>query len=274
MANEAGTGPMEQMDQKTQNQAADDAESENKRKGESWSENIKTIVYALLIALVIRTLLFQPFHIPSGSMEPSLLTGDYIFASKYTYGYSRHSMPFSPPLFEGRFLGRDPERGEIAVFKTPEDNRTDFIKRVIGLPGDTIQMQGGVLHINGDPVPRELVNVLEETNRFGGITTTQVYRETLPNGVEYLTYDMGPREYDNTRVYFVPAGHYFMMGDNRDNSSDSRVFGAVSEEAFVGKAQIVFFSVNQNFRLVRPWTWFNFRLDRFFHGLKADPEKL
>ncbi len=253
---------------------AEETIEDEKRDGESWSENVKTVVYALAIALVLRTLLFQPFHIPSESMVPSLLTGDYIFASKYTYGYSKHSIPLSPPLFEGRILGRAPERGEIAVFKYPGDNRTDYIKRVIGLPGDTVQMRDGVLHINGDPVPRELVKTVTEPNRYGGEQSVEVYRETLPNGVEYLTFDMGQREADDTRVYFVPANHYFMMGDNRDDSRDSRYFDAVDVEAFVGKAQIVFFSVNENFRILRPWTWFNFRLNRFFHGLKAQPDEL
>jgi signal peptidase I len=255
-------------------ETAETVDEPKKREDEGWAENVKTIVYALLIALVLRTLLFQPFHIPSESMVPTLLTGDYIFASKFTYGYSRHSMPLSPPLFDGRILGRDPQRGEIAVFKWPGDNRTDYIKRVIGLPGDTIQVRGGTLYINNEPAPREFVKTVTEDNPFGGSTSVDVFRETLPNGVDYLIYDMGPREADDTRVYVVPEDHYFMMGDNRDDSRDSRYFDAVAAEAFVGKAQIVFFSVNENFRLLRPWTWFNFRPNRFFHSVKAQPDEL
>lgn len=274
MVNDAETGARKEGEM-------DQAVEEPKAEGEGWVENAKTIVYALLIALVLRTLLFQPFHIPSESMVPTLLTGDYIFASKFTYGYSRHSLPLSPGFLpDGRMLGRAPERGEIAVFKYPGDNRTDYIKRVIGLPGDRIQMRNGVLYINDEAVPRELVDTITRENRYGGAQTIEVYRETLPNGVSYLIFDMGLREADDTEVYVVPPGRYFMMGDNRDDSRDSRYFDQVSdsssvrEEAFVGKAQIIFFSVNENFRLFRPWTWFNFRPDRFFHGLKAQPDEL
>jgi len=238
-------------------------------------ENLRTILYALAVALLLRTILFQPFHIPSESMVPTLLKGDYIFASKYSYGYSRHSLPLSPPLFDGRVLERPARRGDVAVFKVPTDNRTDYIKRVIGLPGDRIQMVDGVLHINGEPVERTFLGTIERVDDFGNRRAIRVFEETLPNGVAHLTYDqtIGGRG-DNTRVYFVPDGQYFMMGDNRDDSADGRVFGPVPAENLVGKAQIIFFSVNENFRLLRPWTWYNFRLGRFFHGVKADADAL
>ncbi|WP_287157642.1 signal peptidase I [Euryhalocaulis sp.] len=238
-------------------------------------ENVRTIVYALGIALILRTLLFQPFHIPSESMVPTLATGDYIFASKFSYGYSRHSLPLSPPIFDGRILGGQPDRGDVVVFKYPRDNRTDYIKRVVGLPGDRIQMIDGVLNINGQPVGHEFVKSLNTTDDFGNRRATQIYRETFPNGDTHIIFDQrkgGPA--DNTRVFFVPENHYFMMGDNRDDSRDSRYFDAVPAENLVGKAQIIFFSVNENFRLLRPWTWFNFRLGRFFHGVRANAEEL
>lgn len=238
----------------------------------AWAENIKTIVYALLIALVIRTFLFQPFNIPTGSMIPTLLIGDYLFVSKYSYGYSRHSLPFSPALFSGRIFGSEPDRGDIAVFKLPTDNRTDYIKRVIGLPGDEIQMRDSVLYINGQAVPRERIEDFIERDGHGNVRRHPQYRETLPNGVSYTTLDLVPNGLgDNTGVYRVPEGHYFMMGDNRDNSSDSRVpsaVGYVPVENFVGKAQVIFFSTDGSARLWTFWRWFSAaRWDRMFDGL-------
>lgn len=238
----------------------------------AMAENIKTIVYALAIALVIRTLFFQPFNIPSGSMIPTLLIGDYLFVSKYSYGYSRHSLPFSPGLFDGRILGRAPERGDIVVFKLPTDNRTDYIKRVIGLPGDEIQMRNSVLHINGEPVPRERIEDFIERDAFGNVRRFPQYQETLPNGVSYPTLDLVENGVgDNTGTYRVPEGHYFMMGDNRDNSSDSRVpssVGYVPEENLVGKAQVIFFSTDGTARLWAFWNWFSAtRWDRIFDGV-------
>src|SRR5690606_8527893 len=217
--------------------------SENARKlrGSSSSENVRTIGYALPTALVIRAFLFQPFFIPSSSMESTLLIGDYLFVSKYSYGYSRHSLPFSPPIFSGRLAGVQPERGDIAVFKQPIDNRTDFIKRVIGLPGDTVQMKGGVLYLNDKAVPRVRVDDFIQRDATGNVHRIPQYRETLPNGVSYTTLDrMRDSVWDNTGLYVVPAGHYFMMGDNRDNSSDSRVpdaVGYVPFENLIGKAE-------------------------------------
>jgi signal peptidase I len=198
-------------------------ETIKKDEGGLW-ETIKVIIQALLIALVVRTLLFQPFNIPSGSLVPTLLIGDYLFVSKYSYGYSKHSMPFSPPLFNGRVWAAEPKRGDIAVFKLPKDNSTDYIKRVIGLPGDRIQVIGGVLQINGTPVKRERVEDYETVDERGRTTRVPQYRETLPNGVSHFIVEReGDRGYwDDTRVYTVPPGHFFMMGDNRDNSTDSR----------------------------------------------------
>lgn len=238
----------------------------------AWAENIKTIAYALLIALLIRTFLFQPFNIPSGSMIPNLLIGDYLFVSKFSYGYSRHSFPFSPGLFDGRVLSSDPERGDIAVFKTPKDNRTDFIKRVIGLPGDEIQLRNSILYINGVAVPRERIENFISRDRFGNVEEIAQYQETLPNGVSYTTLDsrLNARS-DNTGVYRVPAGHYFMMGDNRDNSADSRVpseVGYVPLENFVGKAQVIFFSTDSSARIWEFWGWPSaIRWGRIFDGL-------
>jgi len=234
-------------------------------KKDSWLEVVKTIVYALIIAGVIRSFLFQPFNIPSGSMEDTLLIGDYLFVSKSTYGYSRYSFPFGLIPFEGRFaVMSEPKRGDIVVFKFPPDNTTDYIKRLIGLPGDRIQMREGVLYINDVAVPKEKIDDYVET--VGGEPrNVPRYRETLPNGVSYEVLDRDPQgNLDNTQVFVVPEGHYFMMGDNRDNSADSRVdVGYVAFENFVGKAQIIFFSTNGEARIWEVWKWpFAIRYDR------------
>ncbi|MGE7197853.1 signal peptidase I [Brevundimonas naejangsanensis] len=233
-------------------------------------EIIKTVVFALLIALVLRVLLFQPFTIPSASMEPNLYEGDYIVVSKWSYGYSKHSIPFGPPVFNGRILGREPARGDIAVFKLPRDNKTDYIKRVIGLPGDKVQMIANKLYINGAPVQDVVVTRAEMADMFGPRAVTQV-RETLPGGKSFMTQDFGPgNELDDTPLYEVPAGHYFMMGDNRDNSIDSRVemssgVGMVPAENLVGKAEIIMFSWTPGASLFNPVSWFaNVRFSRFF----------
>lgn len=223
---------------------------------QSNSEIIRTVGVALLIALVIRAFFFQPFNIPSGSMKPTLLIGDYLFVSKFSYGYSRHSLPFSPELFSGRILASDPERGDVVVFKTPQDNRTDFIKRLVGLPGDRIQVLNSVLHINGIPVKRERIEDFIERYPNGDVRRTPQYRETMPNGVSYNTLDDGLTRVDNTPEFRVPVNHYFMMGDNRDHSNDSRLdVGYVPFENFVGRADVIFFSTDQSAGLLEFWRW-------------------
>ena len=235
------------------------------QQGESWTELAKTVIYAGLIALVIRTFLFQPFNIPSASMEGTLLIGDYLFVEKFAYGYSRYTFPFGGwPLGDsvhGRFLSRAPQRGDVIVFKFPGDNgegpnTTDFIKRLIGLPGDTIQMKEGVLWLNGKPVPKVREADYIETID-GEEHHVPQYRETLPGGKSYLTLDRDPEgPADNTDVYTVPAGHYFMMGDNRDNSADSRTeVGYVPAENLEGKAEFRFFSTNGSARFWEVWKW-------------------
>ena len=238
-------------------------------------EIVKTVAYALLIALFLRVLFFQPFTIPSASMEPTLLEGDYIIVSKFSYGYSRHSIPFSPPLFKGRIMERAPERGDIIVFKLPRDGRTDYIKRLIGLPGDRVQMRQGRLWINGkEVVDKELPPVMIDSG-YGFTRNVQRFQETLPGGRTFITYDFGPDgDVDNTPTFVVPEGHYFFMGDNRDNSLDSRVpaeigVGFVPAENLVGKAQIILLSWNPGASLFKPWTWvLNARPSRFFNILQ------
>ena len=226
-------------------------------------ETVKVIVQALLIALVVRTFLFQPFNIPSGSLIPTLLIGDYLFVSKYSYGYSKYSFPFSPNLFSGRILGTPPKRGDVAVFKLPLDNSTDYIKRVIGLPGDKIQLLNARLYINGQIVPREPTQKITTPDQFGQDVEVPTYTETLPGGVTHLIIqrDGDNGYYSNTAVYEVPQGDYFMMGDNRDNSTDSRVspeqggVGYVPFENFVGRAEVIFFSIKEDAPLWQFWRW-------------------
>ena len=233
--------------------------SGTKRKEGGVSETIRVIIHALVIALVIRTFLFQPFNIPSGSMKATLLVGDYLFVSKYTYGYSKYSLPLSPPLFSGRIPGGfTPERGDVVVFRLPKDTSTDYIKRVIGLPGDKIQVIDGVVSINGVPIKRERAPDFVETEETGRDTPVKRWKETLPNGVSYYALDLVENGFaDNTQVYTVPEGDYFMMGDNRDNSTDSRFsqVGFVPFENIVGKAQIIFFSVYEGERAWEFWRW-------------------
>ena len=239
-----------------------------KRREGGFAETLRVIFHALIIALVIRTFLFQPFNIPSGSMIPTLLVGDYLFVSKYSYGYTHYSLPFSPPLFPGRILGGEVHRGDVVVFRLPKDNSIDYIKRVVGLPGDRIQVIDGVLNVNGQQVKREHIDDYV-TDDDGVVQRVKQYRETLPNGVTYTTLDLTDNGfYDNTPVYTVPAGDYFMMGDNRDNSTDSRVLsqvGYVPYENIIGKAQIIFFSIGNGAHAWEVWRWpWTVRWDRLF----------
>jgi signal peptidase I len=242
--------------------------AEGRRKEGGLAEGSRVALQALLIALVIRTLLFEAFNIPSGSMKATLLVGDYLFVSKFSYGYSHYSLPLSPPLFSGRIFGSTPERGDVVVFRLPKDDSTDYIKRVIGLPGDRIRVVDGLLYINGTAVKRERVDdFIDDEN--GSSERVRRWRETLLNRVTYQTLDLqndGPL--DNTEEYLVPPDHYFMMGDNRDNSADSRVLSAVGYVPFenlVGKAQIIFFSIGDGESAWHIWTWpWSVRWSRLF----------
>jgi signal peptidase I len=246
-----------------------------------WIETAIIVAEALAIAMFVRIFFYQPFNIPSGSMKDTLLIGDYLFVSKLSYGYSKYSFPFSPDLFSGRIFSGEPKRGDVVVFKKPPQNQIDYIKRVIGLPGDEIQMRKGVLYINGAAVPKTYVGDFEnieceDTQRFCRNVRYKRYEEVLPEGVKYHVLDLTTDgQLDSTSVFKVPAGHYFTMGDNRDNSTDSRVqsdggVGFVPLENFVGRAEIIFFSAAVDepgaLRWFAPWTWpFDIRWSRFFN---------
>ena len=239
------------------------------RKSAKLWDTVKTVAYAVLIALAIRTVAYEPFNIPSGSMKPTLLVGDYLFVSKFSYGYSRHSLPLSLPLIPGRILMSEPERGDIAVFKLPSDNKTDYIKRIIGLPGDRIQVSEGRLRVNGKQVVRRRVADFIEIDEYGRIHRTAQFDETLPNGRTHRILEHTDQgQLDNTPVYVVPEGHYFAMGDNRDNSLDSRVLGGVGfvpAENLVGRAEILFFSIDGSASVWEFWRWpATIRFKRFF----------
>jgi signal peptidase I len=242
-----------------------------KNKSGGIVETIKTIVYAMLIAIGIRTVAFEPFNIPSGSMIPTLLVGDYLFVSKFSYGYSRFSLPLSPPLFSGRIFGALPKRGDVAVFKLPRDTSTDYIKRIIGLPGDHIQMIHGQLYINGTEVARKPDgDYVAEGD--GPQMLLKRYIETLPNGKQHLILKASDDQpLDNTQEYVVPANCVFAMGDNRDNSLDSRVLNAVGFiplENLVGRAEFLFFSIDASAPWWEVWEWpFEIRWSRLFTGI-------
>ena len=226
---------------------------------EDWGELMRTAFVALLLALVIRTFLFEPFNIPSGSMIPTLKVGDYLFVSKYSYGYSKHSFPMGLGGFEGRIMADTPQRGDVAVFKLPSNTSVDYIKRVIGLPGDEIQVLNGRLVINGEQIDREELGMAEYDSGYGYMSRVNEYIETLPEGVMHTIYEEDDYQaLDNTLKFTVPEAHYFMMGDNRDNSRDSRVMeevGFVPFENFVGRAEFIFFSTNGNARFYEIWKW-------------------
>jgi signal peptidase I len=244
---------------------------------EELGEFFRTALVAVVLALLIRTFLFEPFNIPSGSMKPTLLVGDYLFVSKPAYGYSRYSFPFGLAPIQDRVWDKMPERGDVIVFKLPTNKSVDYIKRLIGLPGDTIQVRGGRLFINGKVVQRDALGIKSVQNDDGRDVMTTEYTETLPGGAVHSIYeenDSGPL--DDTPLFTVPEGHFFMMGDNRDNSQDSRVqqvVGFVPFENLVGRADFIFFSTDGTASLFQFWKWpFAMRYHRFFNDI--DPVRL
>ena len=234
-------------------------------------DNLTTIFYALIIAIIIRSVLFQPFYIPSSSMEPTLLVGDRLFVSKYTYGYSKHSFPFSPNFSNSRFFFEEPKRGDVIVFKTPVDNRTDYIKRLIGLPGDEIQFINGDLYLNNNQVLKTKKNIKALKIYCGKqIINAVAFNEKLPNGHSYTAVYKKEGSFKNSDKYIVPKNHYFFLGDNRDCSKDSRYLnsvGYVNKLNLVGKARIIFFSTNKNKgNIFQIWKWFEIiEWNRFFN---------
>ena len=231
-------------------------------------ENIKTLFYALIIAIIIRSLIIQPFYIPSSSMEPNLLVGDRLFVTKYSYGYSKHSFPFSPPIFKGRIFYSEPKRGDVIVFKTPADNRTDYIKRLIGLPGDQIQFIESNLYLNNSEILKSRISKKDKI--FCGNNNIEVYKfeEILPDGKKHKSVYLKNHSYKNSDVFLVPQNHYFYLGDNRDCSKDSRFLtsvGYVHKDNIVGKAQFIFFSSDKSVgNIFSFWKWNkSLRFDRF-----------
>ena len=242
-----------------------------KEKKNSFLSNLKSIIIAIFIALLIRSFIFEPFNIPSGSMKPNLLVGDFIFVSKYSYGFSKHSLPFSIPLIPGKIFSNTPERGDVVVFKTPENNRTDYIKRVIGLPGDKIEIKNGIIFINGSEILRKKLNDFIDTDNKTSNKRVRMYSEYFFNKeIDILDItDNGIA--DNTQLFNVPENHFFVMGDNRDNSQDSRFIstvGFIPYENLVGKAQFIFFSL-ENARFLQIWKWPNsIRYERIFQKIQ------
>ena len=240
--------------------------------GEPWA-TVRFVAGTLLVALVLRVVLYQPFTIPSSSMEPGLVTGDYILVAKFPYGWSRASLPFSPPVGEGRLLGRAPERGDVVVFRAAEDPNKTLVKRVVGLPGDRVRVSGGTVLVNGRPLAQARRG--PATDRDAPYVAVERVDETATGGRAYRTFDRGPgHEGDDTGVYTVPAGRYFMMGDNRDNSLDSRWppeaggVGFVPAENIIGEAQLVLLSWKPGASLFKPWTWLAVSPDRFLRPVR------
>ena len=232
-------------------------------------DNTITIFYALIIAIIIRSFFIQPFYIPSSSMEPGLLVGDRLFVTKYSYGYSRHSFPFSPRIFDGRFLYKNPKRGDVIVFKTPTDNRTDYIKRLIGLPGDTIQFIDGDVYLNDKQVLKSYIKSINNGSCGSKSIEVRTFEEKLPNGKKYLASYLKDYSYQNSDKFKVPKNHFFYLGDNRDCSKDSRFLssvGYVHKDNIVGKARFIFFSSDYRIgRVFEFWKWHkSFRIKRFF----------
>ncbi len=236
-------------------------------------DNLKTIFYALVIAIIIRSFLFQPFYIPSSSMEPNLLVGDRLFVSKFSYGYSRHSLPFSPKIFNERIFVQKPEVGDIIVFKTPADNRTDYVKRLIGKPGDIIQFKDKNLYINNKKIVKESIKKLSKIYCGDELVDVEFYKETLANNKSYVAVYRKEGTLLNTDKFVVPDNHFFFMGDNRDCSKDSRFLSSVGYVNFnnlVGKAQIIFFSSDKKKgSFFKFWKWpESIRFERFFKKIK------
>ena len=236
-------------------------------------DNLKTIFYALIIAILIRSIIIQPFFIPSSSMEPNLLVGDRLFVSKYSFGYSKHSFPFSPPIFDGRIFSKLPKRGDVIVFKTPSDNRTDYIKRLIGLPGDKIQFLDGDLHINNNQVLKTRISTEDIIYCGNSTIPVNTFEEKLPNGIKYKAVYRQNFSYQASDTFKVPLKHYFFLGDNRDCSKDSRFLssvGYVHENNLVGKARFVFFSSDYKIgSIFKFWKWpETLRINRFLKKIK------
>ena len=246
-------------------------QSMTKVKKNSFFGNLKSIFIAIFIALLIRSFIFEPFNIPSGSMKPNLLVGDFIFVSKYSYGFSKHSLPFSIPIIPGKIFSNTPERGDVVVFKTPENNRTDYIKRVIGLPGDKIEIKNGIIFINGSEILRKKLNDFIDTDNKTSNKRVRMYNEYFFNKEINILDITDNGIADNTQLFNVPENHFFVMGDNRDNSQDSRFIstvGFIPYENLVGKAQFIFFSL-ENARFLQIWKWPNsIRYERIFQKIQ------
>jgi len=244
---------------------------EKKHQESNWTETLKTLIYAFVFATIIRSFCYEPFHIPSGSMKPGLIVGDYIFVSKYSYGYSRYSLPLGLPIIKNRIFKKDPKRGDVIVFRYPAQPSINYIKRLIGLPGDRVQMKDGVLYINEKEVPKKYIDQFKE-NELNGILTSSINRfeETLSNGKKYKVLDkIVNSEKDNTQVYIVPENYYFFLGDNRDASLDSRFAstGVVHLRNLVGKARVIFLSASEN--PLKFWKWHkSIKLKRFWKKIE------